>query len=297
MIDLTLAHLSDLHFGHITSSLTQFLSKRWIGNLNLFLFRKRAYATGHLLLLPSLLKTLKVEGICITGDLTSTSLDEEFALARGLINQFSSPCFVIPGNHDCYTKESERTQVFYDFFPSQRGVLDICLRDDKVLCTKIKEGWWWIGLDCAVATPPFNAYGVFTADMEGKLENILRSLPERDGVIIGNHFPLFSSTRPSHELKNGERLRTLLKRWPSVKMYLHGHDHKPYLIDRRKEGFPLVLNSGCSAVADNGSFYLIEIKDSQLHLDHYFYREGLGWRPEKTHTFFISSSTLSATTE
>lgn len=287
MSSLRIAHLSDLHFGYVTKSLTQFLSKRWIGNLNLLLFRRRSYKSDHFLYLPKLLKSLKVDSICFTGDFTATSLPEEFQLAKTFLSSFSIPYFTLPGNHDCYTKQSEKSQEFYRFFPPKNGILGHNLGTDRVFCTQIKDNFFWLALDCAVATPPFNAYGIFTEEMREKTEAILTSLSPKDQIIMGCHFPLFSSNRPTHELKNSEKLRDLLKKWPQIKVYLHGHDHKPYIIDKRKEGLPLVLNSGCSAIQENGGFYLIDFSDKAYHVQHFFYKEEKGWYPEVNYTYSL----------
>ena len=75
---LRIAHLSDPHFSKITYSPRQFLSKRWMGNLNLLLFRNQAYQTQYLWHLPELVESLEVESVFITGDFSSTSLNEEF---------------------------------------------------------------------------------------------------------------------------------------------------------------------------------------------------------------------------
>lgn len=45
---LRCAHLSDLHFSEPTWSPSQFFSKRWLGNLNLLLARKKVYTPDNL---------------------------------------------------------------------------------------------------------------------------------------------------------------------------------------------------------------------------------------------------------
>ena len=79
---MKLAHLSDPHFSQIGLTRESFKTKRWIGALNLLLFRQKSYNTEHLQDLPAFLKTLDLDHICITGDFSSLSLDSEFAEAK-----------------------------------------------------------------------------------------------------------------------------------------------------------------------------------------------------------------------
>ena len=257
---LRVAHLSDPHFSQITYQPSQLFSKRLIGNLNLLLFRKRNYQTDHLWHLPSLLKTMNIEALFITGDFSSTSLDAEFAMGKQLVEAFRErllPTYVLPGNHDCYTHEAQRLKRYYHFFPSE-GLLE-----KRVEHFKLGKGWWYIALDCTLATPLFDAYGDFYEKTEVYLEQVLKMIPASDRVIVGNHFPLFSEGKPRRELKRADALQKLLKAYPQVKLYLHGHDHAHYVIDRQEEGYPLVINSGSCAHRPDGTFYTINLFDKR----------------------------------
>ena len=266
---LRIAHLSDPHFSKISYDLKQFLSKRWIGNLNLYLFRKRSYYTEHLAHLPELIESLKVDSVFITGDFSSTSSKEEFIEGEKFVNAFKErglPTFILPGNHDCYTRSAERKRSFYNVFSLQS------LQDTKVESLPLKNGWWYIGLDCALATPPFCSYGYFSEEMEEHLRSTLSSIPKEQNILICNHFPLFTSRRPNHELSRAKALQALLRSFPQVKLYLHGHDHHPYIIDRQYDGYPLVLNSGSCAHKPEGMFYLIDLFEKECLVQHLLFR-------------------------
>lgn len=267
---LRIAHLSDPHFSHITFHPKQFLSKRWIGNLNLLLHRKKSYQTEHLWHLPELFKQLEVETAFITGDFSSTSLDEEFSDGRRFCFAFSErgiPLHVVPGNHDCYTKEAVRKSRFYAFFPPGAD-----LRKRRVERVLLGKGWWYIGLDCAVVSPPFCSYGHFFKTTQDYLKEALLDIPANGKVIIGNHFPLFTTNRPHHDLKRAKALQEILKAFPQVKLYLHGHDHTHYIIDRQKEGYPLVLNSGSCAHKPNGTFFLLDLFENECLIQRLLFR-------------------------
>lgn len=276
---LRIAHLSDPHFTKITYSPTQFLSKRWLGNLNVILHRRHIYHTDHLWHLSELIQSLQVEHVCITGDFSSTALNAEFAEAKKWVETFHQKGLhtsVIPGNHDYYTRRSEKQKRYFTFFP------DDALRSKRVTCTTIKEGWWYVALDCAVATPPFLAYGVFSEAIERNLTTILQAIPKTDRVILANHFPLFTTGRSDHDLRGTDRLQDLLKQFPQITLYLHGHDHIPYIIDKQTEGLPLTLNSGSCARRLGGSFYLIDLGEKECLVQTVIFHEESGaWSIDK----------------
>lgn len=267
METLRLAHLSDPHFSRITLSPKQLINKRWIGNLNLLLFRRHAYQVEHLPHLPELFNALDVEHVCITGDFSSLSLDSEFAEGKAFIEAFSQPVHFLPGNHDCYIKEVEKNRRFYDFFPSED------LRNKRVEKKALGKGWWWVGLDCACATPPLFALGRFYVEMEAELERVLSEIPQHERVVIGNHFPLYPTNRPMHDLRRASELQEILKRFPQVKLYLHGHDHWYYIKDKREEGLPLVFNSGSAAHRPDGTFFLFHLHEEECLVERFLFRK------------------------
>ncbi len=257
-----IAHLSDPHFSQVTYSPLQFFSKRWLGNLNLLLFRKRAYHTDHLWHLPDLLRHLGVEALFVTGDFTSTSLDVEFKWGKQFIDAFkavSIPTYFVPGNHDKYTGKAEKKELFSGFFPAPG------LREKKVEITYLQRGWWYIGLDCAISTPLFCSYGDFSEETARYLTQALETIPRSERVILCNHFPLCPYLRPRslHDLKHAKKLQALLRSYPQVKIYLHGHDHAYYVIDKQNEGLPLILNSGSCAHKSDATFSLIDLYDTE----------------------------------
>lgn len=257
MTFLRLAHISDPHFGSIVLHPNQFLSKRWIGNFNLLLLRSKFYHITPLFHLPEVVSHLKADTICFTGDFSSTATTKEFSDSSAFIKQFKQKTFCLPGNHDCYTKEVESKQLYYDYFPEEH------LKKKRVTSSLIKEKWWWVGLDCTVATPPFNAYGIFSNEMAAELEKTLSEIPKDHFIIVGNHYPLFPSGSKKHDLKGTHLLQKILEQFPNIRLYLHGHDHLAYFIDARKQGLPLVNNAGSCARKRDGGFSLFELDESK----------------------------------
>ncbi|MFC2049145.1 metallophosphoesterase family protein [Chlamydiota bacterium] len=267
---MRIAHLSDPHFSHFTLNPNQFLSKRWMGNFNFQLFRKGGYQTEHLWHLPELLASLNVDRVFITGDFSSTSLDEEFEEGKRFVQAFQEkglPTYTLPGNHDCYTSKAQLSKRFYDFFPSP------ILREKRVECLPLQKGWWYVGLDCAVAAPLFCAYGRFFEETEHYLVEALSKIPPSDRVILCNHFPLFPAGRSLHDLKRGDLLQKTVQQFPQIQLYLHGHDHHHYIVDRQAEGFPLTLNRGSCAHSTNGTFYIIDLSENECLIQQLLYTQ------------------------
>lgn len=269
MSTLKIAHLSDLHFSSPSFHPSYLLTKRALGIVSLLLFRSQLIHSSHLDSLPSLCTKLGVEHLCITGDFSSLSLDTEFAKAKAFVDSFSQPVHLIPGNHDCYVKSVEKERRFYHFFPSTP------LKTTRVEKKSLGKGWWWVGIDAAFATLPFCARGYFTKAIHKELRDILESLPKDENVIIANHFPLYPTSHPLRDLQGAEALQTLLKNYPSVKIYLHGHEHTPYLREARSQGLPLVCNSG--STSHHGTFYLLTLSPDSCLAERIVYHPSSGW--------------------
>jgi 3',5'-cyclic AMP phosphodiesterase CpdA len=262
-----IAHISDLHFSQITWSPSQFFSKRWIGNINLLLRRKREFDPDALL--TPLLDTFRkqdIQLVLISGDLSSTSLEAEFLEASSFIDRLRDShidVVTLPGNHDHYTKSAFQKKIFYQFFdthfssPSLIGE-EFSLKEHQVAVKKLPHNWWIVALDTALATPLFSCQGKFSEQIEQNLEKVLSILPEDDFVIVANHFPIFTVDHAQRHLIRDEALKKIFQKWKKVKLYLHGHTHRHSIADLRNANLPILLDSGSTAHKFFGSWNLIE---------------------------------------
>ena len=258
------AHISDLHFSKLQWSPSQFFSKRWLGNLNVCCVRKAMYDPEGLTTLFPLFHEHKVDTVLITGDLSSTSHPDEFALAKQFIEGLREEkfqIFTLPGNHDHYTKAAYRDKVFYDFFPSRyEEKAKFTLKNEGITTTSLGNHWWLCALDTALATSLISSQGFFSSELEARLESTLKKIPEGDRVILLNHFPFFSNESSRKELLRKEALRALLERFsPIVKLFLHGHTHRHCIADLRNSSLPIILDSGSTSSKKEGSWNLVEI--------------------------------------
>lgn len=291
---MKIAHISDLHFAHLTLSPSQFFSKRWIGNFNLLLNRGRKFSILPLLELAHLFHELQVKVVIVSGDLSTTAQAKEFEAAAEFLETLRAAgmeILLIPGNHDNYTRQAYRTQFFYRTFDRliermRAPGIDVSLAHNRVMVSELGKGWWYVGIDSTLATPPFNAKGIFPPELEHTLEEVLRQIPPSGQIVMANHFPLLPTPLPRHNLERSEALRALLVQWPNVRLYLHGHIHQQSIRDLRPIGLPLILNSGSCGIKGNSTCHVIDLHSESCEVEVYhFHREPGVWDLRRKSTF------------
>lgn len=246
-----LIHCSDIHFCVLPKNPFQCFNKRFKGLLRQLVggvsFRAPAISQRF----PQLVAQLEANGVCVTGDVTITALDSEFRLAKEFLSRIESiaPVYIVPGNHDVYTYRALKKQTFYSYFPNKE------LQTHRIAFQKLTPNWWLVLLDCSCFNGWCAANGEVTNSQIVALEQFLASLPSLEHVIVANHYPLSPTTRPAHDLLNYAPLKSLLMNSPSVRMYLHGHDHHVE-IDHLP---PLVVNSGSLTLPSNARFHIIDL--------------------------------------
>ena len=264
------AHISDLHFAKPSWKIHHFFSKRWIGNANFYLRRRSQFCFENIQALPLLFKQLEVSKVLITGDLTTTSDKKEFLMAQAFIQRLEEQgllVLLLPGNHDQYTKADFSQKTYYRFFPSHFSESTCNLKDDGLTVVKIGNKWSAIFLDTAIATPPLACYGFFSPELEKKLKQTLKQMPKDHSVLILNHFPLIYNEAPEKGLKRSEALCDLIKEFPRVNLYLHGHTHRHCIADLRQSNLPIILDSGSITEKKMGSWNLIELHEKEFWVE------------------------------
>lgn len=261
-----IAHISDLHLWKVTFSFSQFLSKRWLGNMNLIFFRKKRFSKEQVFLLPDLFERLKINYVIVTGDISSTSLDDEFIFGKIIFDELKKrgiKSLFLPGNHDCYTKKAQKQKTFYKYFNNELGKSKIekkyNLKEDGIEAHRVDGKWWVLGIDCALATHLVSSRGLFSEEVEKKLLEILELIPKDNNIILANHFPFRMANSPRKALKRANVLKKILISHPNIKLFLHGHTHHHNIFDLRKKGQPIVLDSGSAAHNLVGKWNLLEL--------------------------------------
>ena len=236
---MKLAHISDIHIlslgGH---GFRAFLNKRLAGGANILLNRRANYKNEVAF---ALVDDMNARGgfdhVCITGDLTSLALKAEFEIAGELLAKLRGGppgVSLIPGNHDFYTKGSEREKSFETAFGH-------FMKSDVDLGTggpfpylHVRGDAAIVGLSTGIATGLLFAYGVLG---EAQLAGLERALthPSTQGkarVVLIHHPPVKTTRflRGGRSLRDAAALGEILKAH-GAELVLHGHEHEDLAYD------------------------------------------------------------------
>lgn len=280
MYPLRIAQISDLHFAALSFNPLQFFSKRCLGNINSLFSRKKVFFHERLLSLASLFKEEQIGHVIVTGDLSTTSHIKEFRQAQQFLKNLESNHLTVhslPGNHDNYTKRSFKKKIFYRFF-------NPLMKDAGFSVAPLSPGFWLITLDTTLATSLISSHGVFSPELEAKLDQTLQEVPPNDRVILANHFPMFEHESSRKSLRRSEQLRALIQKYPQITFYLHGHTHNHCIADLRSSGLPIILDCG-STPHQKGTFHLIEIEKMFYKVKVYRWNEG--WKISQEVSFHV----------
>ena len=282
---MKVAHISDLHFSKFCFSPLQFFSKRWLGSANMLAQRSRTYVNVKPFSLPDRLRQEGVTHVLITGDIATTAQKSEFALGQELIDAFKERgmrVFTLPGNHDHYTKKAYKTRSFYSFFPS-------ALSGEKVAKHHLEGPWHLVMIDTALATNLFQSSGLYTDEIDHNLRETLDTLPQDASVILANHFPFFRHEKKTRQMHGGEKLEKLIRDYPFIKLYIHGHTHRRCLADLRADNLAIILDSGSCSHRSRGSFNIVDLKERSCDVSVFTSsdRKGEDWKRIQKETFLF----------
>lgn len=261
---MKIAHLSDIHFFHLKFDLKSIFSKSLLGNFNYLINRKKDHVPIDVFKLPKILKEMGVTDVIYSGDITTTSNEEEYQMGQAFVEELINldlKLHIIPGNHDNYTKASYKEKRFYKYIPVNKA-----LEKEGVFVSDLGEGYKLVSLDTTLATPLWSSQGLFSKELEKTLLKHLDSFDPDQNIILLNHFPAHKNERPiRHQMKRRERLYHILKCFSNIKLYLFGHTHKSEAIE---EG-PLMLNSGSLTLTKNGSFHIYDLTKDNIEVVQY----------------------------
>lgn len=276
---MKLVHLSDLHFP-VHLPLTSLKGKMVPGYLNYSLRRRKKYP---LRLWDSLVETvlsLDPDAIVISGDITNVShLTEYFGSLEYLRPLLNEKTFMIPGNHDRYTRAAVSGPVpYYEKFfsqwmgeqvPGSSGYLrwkqigDVCL----------------IGLDSNKPLSVLNAYGYVDPKVVRQALNFLRENRMMQYVFVCHH-PIWNPPErqesAGHRMRNREEIAEILKESPPL-AYLHGHVHTNWVKKPGKKKPYYVINSASSTrtsdLRHECGFHVLETGQKTPEIKRFTYSE------------------------
>ncbi len=243
---MRLLHISDLHFWHITFNPFRLAGKRLFGTASLILSRARKFRMETMPAVLERVREVKADHILITGDLTTTAMEEEFRAAHRALSTLEcnpSSLTIIPGNHDRYTRGATRGRLFEKYFGDYSPSGDYpwlkwLARDTAIL-----------GLD-ACRPRRISARGTIAAGQLEKAQELLnRFHPQIKQLLIACHYPVALPAGVidprGHGLEGREHLQRFLAR-QAPHLYFHGHIHTAWAFT--PDGLPrtLCLNPGAA---------------------------------------------------
>ncbi len=275
----TFLHISDLHFP-TKLSIFALKKKMYLGYYN-FTFRRRHKHPQEIFeALLHFAKSRTFDGILITGDLTNVSAEKEFETARKLLSPLlTDHTFIIPGNHDRYTKHAiDPTDLFVKYFAGYIGE-DVSTQKGVYLRHTVLAGTNFLSWDSNEPTSITEASGKITRET---LQETERFLTEKNisRYLLLCHHPVWNPPgkhEPSgHKMTDRERLVEWLNNHPPL-LYLHGHHHSNWLKLASEDTKFAILNSASSTrIADTNhdcGFYIFSINETKLSFERYVYNE------------------------
>ncbi len=292
MNSIRIAHISDLHLSKISFNPIHLFSKRWVGMLNLIFSRRKIFCFDQVFKLIDIFKKENINMVIITGDLSSTSLKDEYLFAKSFIDKLKENnirVLVIPGNHDIYTKKTDKKKIFYKTFENDKEenvypFKDYSLKNDNIEVHPIIDNWYAVLLDTAISTSIISSRGYFSKNLEKKLKNTLKKFSPSDKIILVNHFPFFEHESPRKKLVRSHALRKIIQNNDNIKFYLHGHTHSHIVADLRENHLSIVLDSGCISHKEKGRWNLLNLQQESCDID-VFQCDNTNWKKIKEFHF------------
>ena len=274
-----IAHISDLHIPPLQRvPMKEFAGKRLLGLFSWHFKWKSEHRMTILDALLAHLQNINPDHICVTGDITFTTLPAEVDRAADWMSLLGDPqrISLIPGNHDAYVA----------------GALDYALakwsrwmRDDEG-----RTGFPYlhrrgpvniVGLSSAVATPPAVSLGRIGQTQLEKTEALLSRIraDQRPCLLMIHHPPQDGAASPRRALSDRHKLQELLARSP-VDLVLHGHLHYPTRAALYCPSGPIPVLGAASASTIGGRksvahYHVIEIETAvgqpRFTVQHYHY--------------------------
>ena len=228
---MRIGHFSDVHLLSLKgTSWTRFLSKRWIGGLNLLSSRARHHKAEIFDAMVEDFNGARIDHLVATGDITNVALESEFAFAREKFDKIalgSRDVTVIPGNHDAYVEEGREhfEAIFADYFASDQ---EWHSPSEAWPAVRVRGDLAVIGLSTSLQTPWFTCYGVLGDDQLSRLEAILSDtrLANKFRLVAIHHPPAGPrAEQKKRGLRDHQEFASVIQR-AGAELILHGHEHE-----------------------------------------------------------------------
>lgn len=238
--------LGDLHFFQMAVWPWLLGSKRFLGQTNLWLNRRRHFRLGLWPDYADYIRKLDPDVLLGSGDYTTTALAGEFRMAKAALGPLldtARNAVLVPGNHDRYTFASMRNRRFERAFAPWAP-------ETWPKVSTLADGLPLVALD-PTRPNPLGASGELGRPQSERLKAILQEgLPGKGPLLVLCHYPL--GTPPDlpeepagHGLRDKHVLARLLGETQRPVCYLHGHIHQPWVW--RPPEYPNILTVNAGA--------------------------------------------------
>ena len=229
---MRIGHFSDVHLLSLKgSSWIDFLSKRWIGGLNLLSSRARHHRPEIFdAMVEDFNNGSALDHLVATGDITNIALESEFAFAREKFDKIeigASDVTVIPGNHDAYVEAGREhfEASFADYFASDSGWQP---NGESWPLVRVRGDLAVIGLSTSLQTPWFTCYGVLGDEQLTRLESFLNDerLTNKFRLVAIHHPPAGRLAEKKYRGLRDHREFAAIIESAGAELILHGHEHE-----------------------------------------------------------------------
>ncbi|HEY5680889.1 MAG TPA: metallophosphoesterase [Pseudomonadales bacterium] len=223
---MRLIHLSDPHLSSLHGvKLRDLLGKRTLGYQSWYRKRRHQYTMDTLRRVTRAVRNEAADAIVVTGDLVHLGMAQELRQAREWLESVGGPdrVLVIPGNHDCYHRQSWALvkETIGPYLALEKDTADA--RDGYPLVRRSGEASV-IAAGTAEPTAWWSASGSLGAAQTTRLEDALIKARETFTFLAIHHPPLPGMAPRRKSLRDAHALAELLERHaPDV--VLHGHLH------------------------------------------------------------------------
>jgi len=263
--------------------MTSLLGRRLFGAVNLVLLRHRVHSTEVVRAAVDAVAGQDVDHTVITGDLTNLALDEEFDLAREVVDQLGgfTELTVVPGNHDYYAPDAVRARRFERWFG--HTLWDRGQPQDEWPAIKDLGTVVLVAVRSATSPPPMCAYGrVGREQGEAAARAVTSARAEGKAAVVLMHHNLHRrgvAAEATGRLLDRELVSDLLGR-SGASLVLHGHDHREHEMvitgPGPGPGTP-VVGCGSSSVVQSsglwtGRFNIYDFEDGKVGIERWRYQ-------------------------
>ena len=242
-----LAHVSDIHFGAIADAR---IVDALVDEIN----------------------GASVDVVCLSGDLTQRARRGEFAAARAMIDRFTAPVVVVPGNHDVYAWWSPVHRLFRPLRRYRRLVTD------DLTPSFVSEGAEMAVLGINSAHGQTRKGGRVGSAMRAAMQAFFDAQPGGAfRVLVLHHHLMRVAALGSHDVSRKATRTLALARALGVDLILCGHLHISHVepVEAVGDARRVVIASAGTATSTRGrkqhrqtNFYnLIRVDDGSFEID------------------------------